>query len=248
MSDPFRIGIDIEEQRLGQVLRTLDQMPGVVTIHLNMSKGQEQMRMLEGQMKPTTNIGRVGVLARLQQRKPRTVLEGGTVRDIIAKALSKGAMHYRLIGEVIMSQGLAAVSVNSAITKMSADKTIERVAPGTYRLTKRGERRYLKAESNVQRLHGSSYAPGGAVDNRKGLRALILGSLLKKNFQHTELRNMLIENDYSSNNMYNIVLKLREEGLIKRTDNDYEITETGRAALAEPSAVIENDAKHGDAS
>ena len=140
-------------------------------------------------------------------------------------------MHYKIIGEILQRSGLSFHSIHSALTKMGEDKTVERVGPGTYRLTKSGERKYLGTK-DPRSVHRLTSAYGGETNNRKGLRSLILKSLVQRNYSQSELRDLLVDNDYSSNNMYNVVTKMREEGLIQRDDDTYTITDAGQQAIA----------------
>lgn len=233
MSDNFPITIDVEEDKVGPVLRQLDTMPGVVTIHLRMNKAKHDTALLEGQMKPKKEPA--GILPSFVKRKLTgkhlQKLGASSVRGTIAQALGQGrTVHYTILGKMLEKTGLSYHSIHSALTKMSGDKVIERVGPGTYRLTKAGERKYLGID-NPRHVHRITAAYGGEVNNRKGLRSYILNALSQHPYEQSELKNLLIENDYSSNNMYNVVPKMREEGLIHKENDTYTITDRGREAL-----------------
>jgi len=241
MNDHFPIVIDVEEAKVGSVLRQLDAMPGVVTIHLRMTKQAllPQLQKLEAKAQPSTALTPMRATKRMVR-----AMGGRSVREIIARSLANGAMHKNILSQLLMRNGLSPVSVNSALTKMGEDKLVERVSPGTYRLTKKGIAKYLN-EKKLHEVHGG----GRVVNNAKGLRKMILRALEGQSMDQNGVKNLVISNGYSANNMYNIVPKMREEGLIRRFDDMYEITEQGREALApEPAAeeeahgpIIEHD-------
>ena len=222
MDDHFPIRLDVEEKHLGSVLKQLNSMTGVANIHLQL-----------GAVSPTSTPVKKAVAA-LQQMtvKPPAVSPkgskhmGSNVRQLIARALKKGAMHSKILGEILERSGLSPFSVASAITKMAADKSVVRVGPGTYRLTPLGERRYL----TEGRLH-KSMSNGPPTNNKAGVRFLILSTLAERKLTHQGLVDLLLDNNYARNNMYGIVHKLRQEGSIRRTDDDYEITEAGRNSI-----------------
>ena len=228
MSENFPITIDVDEDHVGKVLRTLDTMPGVVTIHLRMAKDSAPKL---APPKPVAGSILPSIIKRNITKKRLAKIGSSSVRATIAPSLSKGAMHYKIIGEILQRSGLSFHSIHSALTKMGEDKTVERVGPGTYRLTKSGERKYLGTK-DPRSVHRLTSAYGGETNNRKGLRSLILKSLVQRNYSQSELRDLLVDNDYSSNNMYNVVTKMREEGLIQRDDDTYTITDAGQQAIA----------------
>jgi predicted transcriptional regulator len=232
MSDHFPITIDVEQEQVGPVLRQLDEMPGVVNIHLQLAKNLP--RTVPPKQIPKQTVGVLpAVIRRKLTNKHLQKIGAGSVRQTIAQSLDKGkTMHYTLIGQILARSGLSYHSIHSAITKMTGDKMIERVAPGTYRLTKAGERKYLGQRTVHQGSNRPMSAYGGEVNNRKGLRSLILESLLQHSLGQGELRDLLTDNDYSSNNMYNVVPKMREEGLIKKEGDTYTITDAGQRAVA----------------
>lgn len=245
MSDYFTIGIDVEEGHVGKVLRNLDTMQGVVTIHLRMAKNQPTQ---VPQLKQEATGTLPAVIRHKISRRPPSVVGKSTVRSVIAQSLHKGAMHSKLLAQILERSGLSGASVASALTKMSENKSIKRVGPGTYALTKAGERKYIRA-SDPNKVHGNTHNNGlYGHNNRKGLRALVLNSLLQKSYEHFELKELLVDNDYSANNMYVLVSKLIEEGLIQRNDDTYTITDQGREAFSsvQPEVLPPDPNQHGE--
>ncbi len=229
MSDNFPIVIDVDEQKVGTVLRQLDVMPGIVNIHLGLGKDRPPTLLPSG---PIQHGVLPAVIKRKMTSKHLAKLGNGSVRQTIAQALGQGrTVHYTMLGKILEKTGLSYHSIHSALTKMGQDKTIERIGPGTYRLTKAGERKYLGTHG-PKKIHTLPSAYGGEVNNRKGLRYHILSALQQHSYGQSELKNLLVDSDYSSNNMYNVVPKMREEGLIKKDGDTYTITPAGLRAIA----------------
>jgi len=247
MSNHFPIAIDVEEEKVGSVLRQLDAMPGVVTIHLKVAKSNpaQHMKMLPPQPKKVPNIQALV--------HPRPAKRKGQLRELIAGALAKGAMHVKLLEEIFTRHGLSHNSVSPAITKMLSEKSIERLGPGTYRLTNRGQRQYLNAVSQEQPKRRENRF----VENNKGVRGVILKELARHSLTHHELKDLIIGSGYTKANMYNAVPKLRIDGFIQRSGDVYTITERGRGAIApdtsanevsKNSMLLEHEAQHGETS
>jgi hypothetical protein len=104
MPKPFMIGIEIEEIALGTVLRRLNEMPGVVAIHLDLQKSTAKKSAKEdtAESKNTTRgrphisqpVMREGVLAVLSEAAPGDI----SVRDLISKfGQSRKASVYQVI-------------------------------------------------------------------------------------------------------------------------------------------------------
>lgn len=234
MADYFPIRLDVEDDHVGSVLRQLNGMKGIANIHLQLQTSQQAA------LPPPTKSMNKKIPPMLDGRHNRT----SSLRMLIAKALSKGPIHTKIIGEILERNGLSAFSVASSITKMVADKAIVRVGPGTYRLTPQGERRYLNPNGPFG-IHKGNISNGPPVNNKKGLRLLILTNLKNKKFSHQELSDLMSDNNYSRNNMYNLVRKLREDGLIRRDKDVYEITDSGVEALGMKTAPQQIE-HHGD--
>lgn len=234
MSDNFPILIEVEEQRVGSVLRALPKIPGIAHIHLQLEEASTAsaagVRQLTGPKKPVI------------QRKVPKPGEGSGVRKLIAQALQKAPLHYKILETIVGRGGFSEASTASAITKMANDKEIIRVAPGTYRLSPRGSRAY--------HLGSVVNAVGAKGSVRTGLRFLILDLIQRSGgVEHIKLRDELVANGFSDANMYNMVPKMREEGLLVRHGDTYTITERGQSFLAEvrgmeaaekPAPALEN--------
>jgi predicted transcriptional regulator len=246
MSELFPIVIDVEDGRVGSVLRQLDAMPGIVNIHLQIGKRRNTPKQrVFPQTQPATAANSVTVALekrteRRQELATMTAAAGATsVKEVIANALGHGSIHRNILARILVKSGFSPVTVNSTLSKMSADKVIKRVGPGTYRLTKLGIKKYL--ETPVPRLFRTGErSKDGVNPNQKGLRAHILKSLSRKAKDHKELKNVITDGGFVSNNIHVLVPKMIKEGLINKTNDTYEITAKGSKALAGESYVDSN--------
>jgi len=257
MNDDFPIALDVKPDALGHVLRLLNSTPGVTNIHLQLAGriGKPNVPAIPNQ---NGRYGPRGPYKKGNYNNPESqkkreatrakVLAGiiPNSREIVAQTLAKSAMplHTRVLGEAIAKRGFATASVHSAITKMLSEKDVEWVKPGTYRLTKKGEKAYLGNNGN-QKVTPT----GKAVDNNSGVRLLVLSALSGRKFGHQEILDMLKENGYNINNMYKSVKKMREEGLVRRDGDEYEITDKGLSAIApkDPEMIHHIiDTEHGE--
>lgn len=239
--DLFPIVIDVEESRVGSVLRKLDAMPGIVTIHLQIAKQRaaQQPKQFK-QVEARQQLQQLPAVVKRRAVFDQTAaLRVGSVKNVIAQALGHGAMHRNLLATLLQKSGFSPITVNSVLSKMSADKAIQRVSPGTYKLTKLGVTKYLNARHTNSFHNGNRGASRG---NQAGLRYLILTTLQNGDISHADLKELLVTNGYVTNNIYSLVPKMLEEGLIKRVGDAYEITEKGKKAC-QPS--LRSDHKTG---
>ena len=229
MSDHFTIGLDVEKDRLADVLQKLDIMPGIATIHLQLSKGRS----------PTTTPTMTLPAVKHRMARPGPAIrEGGlTVRGAISQALMHGPMHSNLLRNFLESRGHSPHSLPSALTKMLANRMIKRVGPGTYALTSTGKKKY----GSGARVNGASNPK-----NSRGLRSLVLTELNSKDLSQEEMKEMFLDHGFSTSNLYNLVANMRSEGLIKKDDDIYSITDQGRVAYSskvvdvEPNETVHN--------
>lgn len=114
MSKPMTMVIEVEEIAFGKVFRTLDAMPGVISIHL---KGS-------GPKAP----------------KPAAVSVSATVKSMILGALSEKPHDIDALKDIVAKGGKSATSVPDAINKLKNDKKIASVVgqKGVYRITAAG--------------------------------------------------------------------------------------------------------------
>jgi len=233
----FPITLDVDEAHLGQVLRLLNNTSGIVNIHLQIARTPAAPKTIDSPQSVDSLQHGLAVAAgrAFQTGRVNKVPRGNPIlRQVVANALSNGPMHFRMISEFLRRSGFSKNSVGATLTKMAADKTITRVAPGTYRLTVNGQRKYVEV-THPHKVHKRDYHTRPA-DNKSGIRALILKALLGRDFSHAEVIKVITENNYSANNIYNIVPKLQKEGLISRNGNTYSITESGKQVF-EPEII-----------
>ncbi len=233
MTDPFPIMIDVDENHLGSVLRKLDAMQGIMTIHLRMNKNGTPA--LPAQSPPA--------LARALQRQigssRKTVpaqfrSQQKSIQEVLGEGMGlAGAVNYKILQQVVMRAGYASHSVSATLTKMVAAGHVKRIGPGVYRLTARGVQKYLGRPAKTR--------PGAHPNNGKGLRLFVLSSLKQRHHSHVELKELLASGGYAANNLYTLVPRMVEEELIRRNGDMYEITEKGINApgLESPSMEMQ---------
>lgn len=233
MSENFPILIDVEEHHVGKVLRMLDVMPGVVTIHLKMNRGGQSGPIPHGQPKL------------IQPAKRGRPFGSSTADDtapakVILQALSKGSMHYKILVMAIMKNGYAATSIYKYLRILRDKKMIKRVAAGTYRLTERGERAVAIPSSN-QRGPLPLQAIANSVANRgRDLRGKILAEISsREKISHEDLKTFIVQNGFAMNNLYTKVPKMKEDGLLRRNGDNYELTDMGRKLIEQRSTAQE---------
>ena len=226
MTDPFPIMIDVDENHLGSVLRKLDAMQGIMTIHLRMNKNGTPA--LPHQSAPALAKAlqrQIGASKKTVPAKFRPQQQGGSLQQVLGSGMGyAGAVNYKLLKEVVMRSGYAAHSVGATLTKMIAAGDVKRIGPGIYRLTAKGMQKYLGRPAKTR--------PGSHPNNGKGLRLALLSSMKERPYSHVELKELLASGGYASNNMYTLVPRMIEEELIRRTGDTYEITEKGLGAVA----------------
>lgn len=237
MSENFPILIDVEEHHVGKVLRMLDVMPGVVTIHLKMSRG--------GSSLPLPPEKKAELLTKLtgSKRTTRQYIKSNapnSAYNLVANALTKGAMHYTILKEILARSGLSPNNVHKPLMTLIGQKLAKRTAPGTYRLTEKGERKFKvnNETPGLPRINHRRLLP----DNTRGLRSLILSQILSRGkLAHEDLKGIIVEGGYARNNLYTKVPQMMEEGLFRREGDFYELTDMGRQAIQRGSTQASSD-------
>jgi hypothetical protein len=120
MPKPFMLGVQVEEALLGKVMRRINALPGVVSIHMD-------FKPPTAARKPNGNAG-----------KPRgSFTETG--ESVMLKALAGGkALNPAKMRETFEAQGRSAKSINSIVHKMKTEGRL-RIGDGGYQLTAKGE-------------------------------------------------------------------------------------------------------------
>lgn len=239
MPSLFPITIEVEEVATGRVLRKLSAMEGVARIHLNLTQDKtknlaeaenEEEDTVEDNPRPQKAIA-YRTDGRLNSRglHPSQNHAYKTIADI----LHQTPAHIKILSAAIQRAGIGGpVAINGYIHRMSKLKLIKRTAPGTYRLSERGEKMFFGRQANPNpTLRGS--AGGLVVNNFAGARFLILTELSKAG-SHTTLNmvRILTEAGFSPKNLSTTGMKMRNEGLIEVRDSRYYITPAGKDAIA----------------
>lgn len=228
MTEPFPIIIDVDEPHLGSVLRQLDGMQGVITIHLRMGKNNPT-QPLPGPLPSLAKTIQRQLMATRRPREERTEL-----RTVLAHALGRGALSLQILKEVMKRNGFASNSASASLTKMIEDGHVKRVGAGVYRLTARGAQKYNK-HSPFEGGPAQRVRKGNLPDNTKGLRYFVLNTLKSQKCDQSSLKTMIMREGYADNNMYTMVPKMVEEGLILQVDGVYEVTEKGLSVMSPPT-------------
>jgi len=227
MSKPFKIGIDVDKSSLGEVMEVLDSIPGVLSIHLALGAAKQQQQL------PSPAPGYDPVQKRIETKRRIASGRMPPMRQVFLQALVNGPLHYQKIGSLLAKKGFSFASVHSAVTKMSSEKLIERVSPGTYRLTAKG--RALLNSDNVNRTYTRR-----AINNKKGVRALVLDFLSNGSQSVDAVRDVIKGAGFAHSSLYNTVHRMREEDLIRRNGELYEITAKGRKEMGAEAEAFES--------
>lgn len=216
MSDNFPILIDVEEHHVGRVLRLLDETPGIVNIHLQMRR--------ERLPAPQRGPGRPRLLPRPpgQEGAPQpSAVHPSQAVEIVGRAMMHGAVHYKIIREILHRAGFSRNNVYKSIARLVEQKLAKRVAPGTYRLTEKGERKF-SSNQQVKSL----------PDGKRGQLNRHLLTWANGGINHEDLKDKIVQKGYAKNNLYSKVPALIEEGYITRTGDQYTLSEKGREKLS----------------
>ena len=121
---------------------------------------------------------------------------------------------------------------------MHLHKLVKRTAPGTYRLTEKGEKIFSLSDRLTEKSERKLLPPGKGykvIDNHTGARHLILKTLYKTSpMSGSALTKVLVENGYSPKNISTTGIKMRNEQLFEMKDGKYSITTMGRNVLENP--------------
>lgn len=249
----FPISLEVEEVAVGRVLRMLNGMAGVVRLHLNLSPegadksvkqvGQEEMQIEAPAPAPS------GVKWRSDGRintKGVKVAQNAAYRTI-AEVLLRTPAHYKILQAALERLGSHhPQAIHGHLHRMHMLKLVKRTAPGTYRLTEKGEKTFSPEATTQTRQPHRLFAPGSnmkVIDNHTGVRHLILKTLAKHSpMSGQALTKVIVENGYSPKNLSTTGMKMRAEGLFDRAkDGSYHLTDVGRNVLDNPPAPQRSD-------
>jgi DNA-binding PadR family transcriptional regulator len=206
MAKTFPIRLTVEEVALGTVLRKLNEMPGIVTLDLDLGKGGEgpgKDKLTQEAIKNSETADQT-VLKLLIQHGPLTT-------GAIKKALRwNGTRVYGAIN-VLKKKRLIETDSNKVHTALKVVQ-VEAVVPA------------LPSPSKPKISHG----PGGRASPGSG--NIVLKSILSSGPKTPgEIRKLVAENGVSAKSISGVMERARKSGLIKRNGAGvYELTAKGQ--------------------
>jgi len=210
MPKTFPIRLEVEEIALGTVLRKLNEMPGIVRLHLDLDRGGE------------------GVGRKQLEEAAKTVRSEGSAEERVLKMLVDGPKH---VGELSRVLGGAKSRAYGAVHQLRKKGLAEAgEGKGMHQLTKaaRAQLGLVKAlpapsPSSPELKHG----PGGRASPGSG--NIILKSILSEGPKSpTELRALAAEKGMSPKSISGVLDRARKGGLIKKNGTGYELTAKGQ--------------------
>lgn len=242
----FPISIEVEEVALGRVLRSLNTMAGVVRLHLNLTQDKapqqishdadfDRLSRSSGEaehpewLPPATKWRTDG---RINSRGVKT--SKNIAYRAIADVLLKTPAHNKILSAALQRVGVTHPNaVHGHLHRMNALKLIKRTAPGTYRLTEKGEKLFSRNEEPKRITSPSQFK---IINNHAGVRLLILKTLHERGspVSGQELTKVIMDNGFSPKNLSTTGMKMRNEGLFTMKDGFYSLTNAGRNIYENP--------------
>jgi predicted transcriptional regulator len=244
MPKPFPIYLEAEEMAVGRILRTLNTMQGILRINLNLAQDRpqpiNQELVVDESEDAATAMAKWRTDGRLNSRGIPT--SQNPAYRAIAEVLVKTPAHIKVLTIALQRVGiLRKEAVNGYIHRMQGLALIKRTAPGTYRLTPKGEDIFFNKKERPAaarpNLLGSGLAQRGTPGlrgNHVGFRGLMLKTLsIGANLTNRDLYEILMKAGFSTKNLSTQGIKMRQEGLIDFKNGQYNITEKGRQVYNE---------------
>ncbi len=231
MAELFPISLDVEETAAGRILKALNKMEGVVKIHLFLSPNRAALPQME---RPYL----AGAFdSKLSPKLRRNSIEGNL--RIIAEVLRKTPAHSRILAAALERFGKDAKNLPQYLYRMKLRKLIARTAPGTYKLTAKGEAFYFDVKDGQSKFHN-----GKTPDNKNGLRGVILNAIKNENVPVQRLMDLAVQNSYARGGVYGMGHVMKKEGLLTYKSGIYQITSKGLAALSEEAPTKNSKNSH----
>jgi hypothetical protein len=212
MPKTFPIRLEVEEIALGAVLRKLNDMPGIVKLHLDLERGGE-------------GAGR----KQLEEAASSRSSEGGSREQVVIKLLMSGPKHIREISAAVGGPKPRAYGLMNALSKKGLAKS---VGKGMHQLTPQAMAQlggavaapapHTLALPAPQVKHG----PSGRASPGSGpiiLRAALDAGPMSPH----DLRAKLTEGGMSPKGISGVLDRARVAGLIKKNGTGYELTAKG---------------------
>ncbi len=264
----FPISIDVEEVAVGSVLRTLNSMAGVVRLRLNLTQDKSASAGLRPD-KPEKGLiahnseedtaGGSGQDIAVNDTKWRTdgrlnsrglPPERNPAYRAIAEVLMKTPAHLKVLRLAVERVGIhRPEAINGYMNRMQTLGFVKRTAPGTYKLSPKGEGVFFNKKMRLtppDKSGSPPFIPSGHRGNHAGFRGLMLDVLSKGvNLTNQDIYPFLDEAGFSHKNLSTQGIKMREEGLIKFENGQYNVTEKGRRVYNSRPAVESSNQEEG---
>jgi hypothetical protein len=216
MPKTFPIRLDVEEIALGTVLRKLNEMPGIVNLHLDLGHGGQ-------------GSGR----KQLEQHAAVAHVQNGSREPLAIKMLMQGPKHIREISAVLGGAKSRAYGLTNTMSKKGLVERGE--GAGMWQLTKKAMAQLGKAMPAVTpAVPAMAALPAPAVRHGPSGRALpgsgpiILRAALGAGpMTPHDLRGKLAEGGMSAKGVSGVLDRARRAGLIKKNGQGYELTAKG---------------------
>jgi len=233
----FPISLDVEETAVGRVLRALNSMPGVVRLHLNLAgeTSDKNVRQVgheeEEPIIPAARGAKFRTDGRINSRGVK--VSANVAYRTIADVLVRTPAHYKILQAALQRIGVIHPNaIHGHLHRMHTLKLVKRTAPGTYRLSEKGEKLF-----GAQPMQKRIMPPGifKTIDNTAGVRHLILRTLHDSDpIPSGKMYRVLQDKGYSTKNLSTTGMKMRNEGLIEVKNGLYMLTEAGRHVYENP--------------
>jgi len=240
----FPISLEVEEVAVGRVLRILNSMAGIVRLHLNLTpdgsdKPVKELSHDEGEAPAPSMIPKAKWRTDGRMNSKGVSVSKNIAYRTIAEVLIRTPAHYKILQAALLRIGsVHPQAIHGHLHRMNTLKLVKRTAPGTYRLTEKGEKIFNPGE-DTEKQERKLLSPGRGgykvIDNHVGVRHLILKTLNKSGpMPGSVLTKVLKGAGYSPKNLSTTGMKMRNEGLFEVKDGSYHLTNAGRNVLDSP--------------
>jgi hypothetical protein len=132
MPKPFVIGIEVEEIAVGTVLRRLNEMPGVIALHMDFQKSTAKKSTKED-AEPSFAFF-APAASRSVERNARGRISRTLMRENVLAALSKAAPRDIGVRDLISKWPTRKASIYQVMHQLGKDKLVRRTDVGRYAL------------------------------------------------------------------------------------------------------------------
>lgn len=214
MPKTFPIRLDVEEIALGTVLRKLNEMPGIVNLHLDLGHGGQ-------------GAGR----KQLEQHAAEVHIQNGSREPLALKLLMQGPKHIGEISQLLGGAKTRAYGLMNSLQKKGLTKSIGK---GMHELTKKALHQLGGAVQMVPALPAPSPTPatvkhGPAGRASPGSGNIVLRTILAAGpLTPADVRARASAQGMSAKSVAGVIDRAKKGGLIKKNGSGYELTAKGQ--------------------